>query len=161
MIKELFSKPVVILGCGNTLFGDDGFGPEVINHLQKQCALPESVLAEDVGTSVRELLFDLLLSQQKPGCLIIVDATDRSELEPGELTELAIEDIGENKTNDFSVHQFPSLNLLTELQSAMEIKILAVRVANIPSQVQPGLSPSVAAAVPKACDWIMGQVGEA
>lgn len=161
MIKELFTKPVVVLGCGNTLFGDDGFGPEVIDYLHKECALPDSVLAEDVGTSVRELLFDLLLSPQKPRCLIIVDATDRQELKPGELTELAIEDIGESKTNDFSVHQFPSLNLLAELGSALEVKILAVRVANIPSQVQPGLSPAVAAAVPQACDWIMGQVGEA
>jgi len=161
MIKELFTKPVVVLGCGNTLFGDDGFGPEVIEHLHRESALPETVLAEDVGTSVRELLFDLLLSPQKPRLLIIVDATDRSELQPGELRELAIEDIGENKTNDFSVHQFPSLNLLAELGSVVEVRILAVRVANIPSQVQPGLSPAVAAAVPQACAWIMGQVGEA
>ncbi len=161
MIKELFTKPVVVMGCGNTLFGDDGFGPEVIDHLHKEYVLPETVLAEDVGTSVRELLFDLLLSPQRPSRLIIVDATDRPELKPGELTELAIEDIGESKTNDFSVHQFPSLNLLAELGTKVEVKILAVRVANIPSQVQPGLSPAVATAVPRACDWIMGQVGEA
>jgi coenzyme F420 hydrogenase subunit delta len=161
MIKELFTKPVVVLGCGNTLYGDDGFGPEVIDHLHRQRVIPETVLAEDVGTSVRELLFDLLLSPQKPARLIIVDATDRPEMQPGELCELAIEDIGENKTNDFSVHQFPSLNLLAELSSAVEVSILAVRVANIPSQVQPGLSPAVAAAVPQACDWIMAQVGEA
>jgi coenzyme F420 hydrogenase subunit delta len=161
MIKELFTKPVVVMGCGNTLFGDDGFGPEVIDHLHKEYALPETVLAEDVGTSVRELLFDLLLSPDKPKRLIIVDATDRPELKPGELTELAIEEIGENKSNDFSVHQFPSLNLLAELDSQMEVKILAVRVANIPSQVEPGLSPAVAAALPRACDWIMGHIGEA
>lgn len=161
MIRELFTKPVVVMGCGNTLFGDDGFGPEVIDHLHQEYALPETVLAEDVGTSVRELLFDLLLSPKKPRCLIIVDATDRPELKPGELKELAIEEIGQSKTNDFSVHQFPSLNLLAELDSQLEIKILAVKVANIPSQVEPGLSPAVATAVPRACDWIMGQVGEA
>ncbi len=161
MIKELFTKPVVVLGCGNTLFGDDGFGPVVIDHLLRNHELPQTVMAEDVGTGVRELLFDLLLSPQKPRRIIIVDATDRPGLEPGELAELAVEDIGESKTNDFSVHQFPSLNLLAELSTTLEVRILAVRVANIPAEVQPGLSPAVAAAVPRACDWIMGQVGEA
>jgi len=161
MIEELFSKPVVVLGCGNTLFGDDGFGPEVIARLRGEHALPQAVLAEDVGTGARDLLFDLLLSPKKPKRLIIVDATDRPELEPGELAEMAVEDIGLNKTNDFSVHQFPSLNLLAELGTVLEVSVLVVRVGNLPSRVSPGLSPAVAAAVPRACAWIMEQVGGA
>ena len=77
-------KSILIFGCGNILFGDDGFGPAVVRELQESYVLPEDVLALDVGTSVREILFDILLSERRPERLIIVDAVDRGR-EPGAL----------------------------------------------------------------------------
>lgn len=160
MIQELYSKPLLVFGCGNTLFGDDGFGPAVIELLEKQYRLPPQAAVMDVGTSIREFLFDLLISPQKPRKIIILDAADQAGREPGELFELAVADISPQKINDFSLHQFPSVNLLQELQTlgGVEVRVLAVKVGCIPDHVRPGLTPQVAAALPRACAWVLRQL---
>ena len=53
MLRPLFEYDCLVLGCGNPLIGDDGFGPAVIQQLEEAYAIPESVACIDVGTSVR------------------------------------------------------------------------------------------------------------
>ena len=53
-IPEIYRKHVLILGCGNILFGDDGFGPAVCEYLKTHFEIPEDIGAEDCGTGVRE-----------------------------------------------------------------------------------------------------------
>ncbi len=60
-------KSVLIFGCGNILYGDDGFGPAVIEHLFHHYQLPEGRPGLDVGTCIRDILFDLVLSEKKRG----------------------------------------------------------------------------------------------
>lgn len=160
MIHELYSKPLLVFGCGNTLFGDDGFGPAVIEHLLAHYQLPPEAVAMDVGTSSREFLFDLLIAPQKPRKLLIVDAADQPGQKPGHLSELPLDQISPQKANDFSLHQFPSLNLLQELNTlgGVEVRVLAVKVGCIPDHVQPGLTAPVAAAIPGACAWVLRQL---
>ena len=43
----------LIFGCGNTLMGDDGFGPAVVEKLNAGSRLPESVEAIDAMTGIR------------------------------------------------------------------------------------------------------------
>lgn len=57
-MRELFDKSVVIFGCGNILFGDDGFGPAVFKELQENYVLPCNFLALDAGTSIWDILFE-------------------------------------------------------------------------------------------------------
>ncbi len=161
MISELYTKPVLLFGCGNTLFGDDGFGPAVIEALERDWTLPEEVAVLDVGTSIREYLFDLVLSPRKPRRIIVLDAADQAGHEPGELFSLQIDNISPEKINDFSLHQFPSVNLLQELKemAGVEVQVLAVQIKHIPDEVQPGLSPEVQAAIPRACDWLAQELG--
>ena len=156
------SKPVLIFGCGNTLFGDDGFGPAVIAHLNDHYSLPSSVEACDIGTSIRDILFDLLISDHKPKLIIIIDAVHQGPDRTGRLMELSPHEIAQDKSNDFSVHQFPSLNLLRELDAVngLAVHILAVKAGPLPEQVAPGLSPALQKAVPRACEWIMQQVSK-
>ena len=156
-----YEAPVLVFGCGNILMGDDGFGPEVIACLQTRHSLPSSVWAEDVGTSIRDILFDLLLAPQKPKMILIIDAAKQDGRPPGELFELPVDQIASEKVNDFSVHHFPSLNLLKELAELgdVEVRVLTVQVANLPEEIQAGLSPAVAAAIPLACDWALGLIG--
>jgi coenzyme F420 hydrogenase subunit delta len=163
VIEELFSKPILIFGCGNVLFGDDGFGPEVIEHLHAHHSLPPSASAFDVGTSISDLLFDLLLSPRRPSDIFIVDAVSAPNRRPGELFEMDIRDLPAAKSVDFSLHQFPSVNLLQELRdfAGIRVKILAVQAAQIPDAVRPGLSPQVRAAVPGACAWLVSQASRA
>ncbi|MEJ2226508.1 MAG: hydrogenase maturation protease [Syntrophobacterales bacterium] len=66
MLTSALEKSVLIFGCGNILFGDDGFGPAVVQQLQEQHRLPEDILAQDVGTGIREILFDLSATTHSP-----------------------------------------------------------------------------------------------
>ncbi len=72
-VPECYQKSTLILGCGNTLFGDDGFGPAVIDYLEKHCRLPEDVSILDVGTGAREILFTIALAEKKPKRIIVID----------------------------------------------------------------------------------------
>ena len=100
----------VVFGCGNPLIGDDGFGPAVVEQLlQRKTHLPIGVHVADVGTGVREYLFDYLLSEnERPQHLIIVDAIDREDRKPGEVFEIDPSSVPAKKLHDFSLHQFPT-----------------------------------------------------
>ncbi len=160
MIEELINSRVLILGCGNTFFGDDGFGPEVIQALEQDADLPQGVTAFDVGTSVSDLLFDLALAPDKPEMIILVDAVSLPEFNPGQLVWLPLTQIPQCKKADFSMHQFPSIDLLQELalQAGVDVRVLAVQAGCIPDRVQPGLTAEVLAAVPAACRMIRSAV---
>lgn len=160
MIEELINSRVLILGCGNTLFGDDGFGPEVIQALEREPDLPQGVRAFDVGTSVSDLLFDLALAPEKPEMIILVDAVYLPKQSSGQLVWLPLTRIPQCKKADFSMHQFPSIDLLQELalQAGVDVRVLAVQAGCIPDRVQPGLTPEVRAAVPAACQMVRSAV---
>jgi coenzyme F420 hydrogenase subunit delta len=150
-LPDYLTKDVIVFGCGNLLFGDDGFGPSVADFLNDDYDIPDGVLVLDVGTSVRDLLFTILLSEKKPSNLVIVDAVDKGKA-PGEVFEISIDDIPERKTDDFSLHQVPTSNMLKELKDlgGLGVAVVACQVENIPEEVSPGLSDSVAKAVPRA-----------
>jgi coenzyme F420 hydrogenase subunit delta len=160
LLQDLFTKPILIFGCGNALLGDDGFGPEVIDQLNRAHCLPSNAAAIDVGTSIGDILFDFLLSSSRPRHLFIVDAVSQPGRRPGDLFEVAVEDVPSNKAVDFSLHQFPSVNLLRELRDSgsMQIHILVAQVGEIPQVVHHGLSREVRAAIPRACEWILEKV---
>jgi len=160
MIAELHERPVIVFGCGNPLFGDDGFGPSVIERLNKEYVLPPCAFAADVGTSAGDLLFDFLLSPVKPTHLFIVDAMFQEGRAPGELFETHTENLARKEAADFSLHQFPSVNLLQELQDpgGVTVRILAVQIGSIPEEVRPGLSREVNGAVDAACQWLLREI---
>jgi coenzyme F420 hydrogenase subunit delta len=162
MIRELFKKNTLIFGCGNILWGDDGFGPAVIARLKEHYQLPEDVLALDVGTSIRDILFDLVLSDKKPKKIFIIDAVEYPDRKPGEVFEIPVEGIPEKKTSDFSLHQFPTVNMLQELKehSPIEIKILVAQIEFIPEEVAPGLTPTMVSAVDATCQRLMAELKE-
>ena len=162
LIELIHSKPCLVFGCGNPLFGDDGFGPEVVARLEQRPDLPQHAAFLDVGTSIRDFLFDILLSPKKPNQIIIVDAAQRPGKHPGDVFEICIDDIDPKKTSDFSLHQFPTTNMLKELQAntAMDIRVLVGQIEYIPDAVAPGLSSAMENAIPEACDRILNMIGK-
>jgi coenzyme F420 hydrogenase subunit delta len=156
-MNPLFEKRCLVFGCGNPLLGDDGFGPQVIERLTVHHELPSWVGALDVGTAIRDILFDLLLVPQKPERLIVVDAMDHTGRRAGEILEIEVDAISPAKIVDFSLHQFPTTNMLKELREStpMEVRVLVVQIAQIPETVRPGLSAPVQAAVPGMCARIL------
>jgi hydrogenase maturation protease len=111
MMADWYRKRIVVLGCGNILFGDDGFGPAVAQYCQAHHGSPPDVCILDAGTSVRNVLFDILLSDRRPSRIVIVDAMDGGH-EPGELFEPDVDSLPRVKIDDFSMHQLPTSNLL-------------------------------------------------
>ena len=154
-IPECYQKTTLILGCGNILIGDDGFGPAVVDYLKEHCQALAHIAILDVGTGVREILFNVILAEKKPERIIIVDALDCNR-EPGEVFNVSIEDIPERKSHDFSVHQMPTLNMLKELRDLchVEVVVLAAQPESIPETVQSGLSKKLQDVVPKVGKYI-------
>ena len=150
--------PVVsVFGCGNMLIGDDGFGPAVIADLQSGRDLPADVLIEDVGTGIREYLFDFILAPDlAPKELIILDAVDFQGRKPGEVFIITPEAIPAEKSHDFSLHQFPTVNLLQEIaeHTGAVVHIIAAQVEHIPDEIAPGLTPSMKNAVKEASEKV-------
>jgi len=158
MRPSIYDKARLILGCGNPLFGDDGFGAEVIGMLETVPFLPDDVACLDVGTAVRDILFDIILAEKKPDQIIIIDAMSLEGAVAGEIREIGLDDIQADKICDYSLHQFPTTNLLKEIRelTPIDVRILVVHPENIPPEVRPGLSESVLRSVPVMCRRILG-----
>ncbi len=154
---RLIEYPIMIFGCGNVIMGDDGYGPAVVDRLNSRYVLPDGLQAVDVGTCVREYLFDYLLMEEgRPRKIIILDAVDFPDRSPGEVFQILPAQIPAKKIHDFSLHQFPTVNLLQELEqnTGIEVLILAAQIEYIPEEISPGLSPAMAKAVTVACEKI-------
>ena len=142
IIREIQTARVLILGCGNTLLGDDGFGPAVIEALEKKFVLPRDVYAEDVGTSIREVLFDIALSEKRPAHVVLIDTINKEGRDYGDIVEVDPKNLSENKRVDYSLHQFPTSNLLQEIQELCGVKVtvIAAHMPDRPEQLTMGLS---------------------
>ena len=158
MVPHWYDKRIIVLGCGNVLFGDDGFGPAVAQYCQAHHGSPPDVCILDAGTSVRNVLFDILLSDRRPSRIVIVDAMDGG-YEPGELFEPDLDSVPRVKIDDFSMHQLPTSNLLRELRDlgGVQITVLACQTSAIPEEVRTGLSGPVAQAVQRAAETLVRQ----
>ena len=157
MFDEIATKRVLIFGCGNVLLGDDGFGPAVIEELERRDDLPEDAHAEDVGTSIRGILFDIALLERRPEQIIVLDAVDRVGRAPGEVFEISVDQIPERKIVDYSFHQFPTSNLLKEIQEecGVRVTVLAAQTAAELEEVGLGLSEPMRAAVGRAAERVV------
>jgi len=160
MIQEFFEKKTIILGCGNPLFGDDGFGPAVIKQLEKEGPLPESVASLDIGTGLKDFLFDLILCPVKPERIFILDAVCLPGQKAGEILELEVGCFQRGKPGGGPFHQFPSLQQLQEIGglTGVGIRILVVQAGEIPEAVRPGLSSAVQKAVFSTCEWLRKEI---
>ena len=154
---------ITVYGCGNILLGDDGFGPAVIAKLQTDKEVPDTIILEDVGTGIREFLFDFILAPKLvPDHLIILDAVDFKDRKPGEVFDITPDKIPAKKIHDFSLHQFPTVNLLQELSQHIGIKvhIIAAQIEFIPDEIAPGLTETMELSVTKASEIVKKTVAE-
>ncbi len=78
MKEEQQPPPVLILGIGNVLWADEGFGVRAVEYLHRYWRLPDNVRVVDGGTQGLYLLDQV----QAASILVILDAIDYG-LEPG------------------------------------------------------------------------------
>ena len=155
-LPDYVKKRIVVLGIGNTLFGDDGFGPATARLILRSEEVPSDVCVLDVGTAIMPVLFDIMLSDGAPKRLIILDTVNLGK-RPGELVRLSVEQLPQTRGGVFSFHTFSARRILQELRDrkSVEVIILACQAENIPSEIQEGLSKPVQDAVRRAAQVVL------
>ena len=153
---DYYQKEILVLGVGNILFQDDGFGPAVADYLNCNYKIPDSVAVVNLGLSTRGFIFDILLSDQRPKLMVIVDAMPCDGHPPGQVFEVPLDSLIKEKIDDFSFHQGPTSNLLKELRDicGVRIVIIACQPLIIPKEISSGLSEPVQKAVVEASELI-------
>jgi hydrogenase maturation protease len=150
---------VLVAGIGNTFLSDDGFGVEVIAGLRGR-ELPEGVEVVDTGIRGMHLAYQLLDGYD---VLVLVDAVARGS-DPGTLYILEHDlDAPREPGAALDAHGMDPaavLDLLDGLARAMGLSRPVGRVLVVgcePERLHEGmgLSPAVAAAVPKAVDTVI------
>lgn len=143
-------KPILILGLGNPLQGDDGIGCRVAQELagaSVSAHLPDDVEVMDGGTPGIGLV-NLLEGRVR---VILVDAAEMGRA-PGEVVRFSLRDAALNVTAEqFSLHAAGIADALA-LGRALNLTLPEIVVYGVqPARVGWGtcLSPPVAAAVPQ------------
>ncbi|MFH1102194.1 MAG: HyaD/HybD family hydrogenase maturation endopeptidase [Pseudomonadota bacterium] len=105
-------RKVMILGIGNLLFSDEGFGVRVVQRLKERYEFPDEVSLVDGGVLGLTLLGVISEADE----LIVVDAI-RNRGEPGTLYRLEGDAIPERIRAKNSLHQVDFLEALTLCQA--------------------------------------------
>lgn len=148
-------RPILILGLGNLLQGDDGIGCRVAQELERR-TLPDGVEVIDGGTPGVGLL-NLFEGRER---VIIIDAAEMG-LEPGAFKRFEPQDvILTGSAQRFSLHRSgvaDALALARELKLTLpEIVVFGVQPAFV--DWSDASSPPVQAAVPGIIDAVMKEV---
>ena len=117
MVKEDFVQflkgRVIFVGIGNSLRGDDGFGPALINELQGQI----KAVCLDAGPAPENYTGKII--KESPDTIVLVDAV-HLDLPPGECAFLCKSDI--LKTG-FTTHDLSPTMLIQYLESQTQADI--------------------------------------
>lgn len=144
---------IVVTGCGNPLFADDGFGPAVIEELRR-IDLPDNVKAIDAGLGGPHFVFTLL-DPAVTRRLIIVDAVDFGG-EPGQLARFTADDLPPGSYRD--AHSWDLTEPLQRLKDKIEITVIGCQPGRV-AEFEIGLSDEVRSAVPLAVREVLALIG--
>ncbi len=105
------TRPLLILGLGNVLCGDDGIGVVAVTRLAREYEIPEGVRVLDGGT----LGLSLLPYVQDAGEAILVDAI-AANAPPGSIVHLEGSEVDVAVRQRLSPHQVGVADLMAGLQ---------------------------------------------
>lgn len=145
---------VLVLGIGNLLWADEGFGVRVVQHLQGHYRFPEAVRLMDGGTQGLALIPHV----QEADTLVIADAVDFG-LAPGTLVQAHDEDVPMYLcSGKLSLHQvsFQEVLSLCRLMGRSPARLCLVGVQPAVLEDYGGsLSPQVRAQLQPAAECIL------
>ena len=146
------SSSLLILGLGNVLLRDDGVGAAAVARLIDQYELPDSVSALDGGT----LGLSLLPYLEDAASVMLVDAV-KADAPPGTLVRLERDEVGPAVATRLSPHQIGVADLLDGAQwrGRYPSRVLLLGIVPESLDLEVGLSPPVAAALPALVDCVV------
>jgi hydrogenase maturation protease len=139
------SPGTLVIGLGNPLMGDDGFGLAVLAELRERWRMPDDVELVDGGTWGIRLL--PLLDQA--GRVLFLDAVDRGA-EPGTPFVLQGDELPRALCLKLSPHQIDLREVLAlaAFRGSMPAEVAAVGAQPADVQMRHGLSPALERRVP-------------
>lgn len=150
-------KAITVLGVGNILWKDEGFGVRVIEALEREYGFPEQVQVLDGGTLGMELL-PFLKGVRK---LLIVDAVDGDGV-PGTLYRLVGGQVDMYFQEKLSVHELGVKDVLAALsvidEPMEEVVVLGVQPASLEMGLE--LSPQVAVMINITMEAALSQLAK-
>lgn len=148
-------KTILVLGLGNALMRDDGFGVQAIAALESRFRFPSEVKLLDGGT----LGLDLLPHLENVDKLVIIDALEMQET-PGQVFRLEGTAVPRAFASKLSVHQMGIQDLLAVAELLGHLPKNLVVWGVQPQSIEMGteLSPAVAAALPEVLRGIVQEV---
>ena len=110
-MESLYAAEITVLGIGNTILSDEGFGVRVVEYLKENYDFPENVALIDGGTLGVELQHFIIGTQK----LLIIDSIDGG-VETGKIFHLHGDEILKHFTQKISAHEIGIQDILTMLE---------------------------------------------
>ena len=142
---------VLVLGIGNILYADEGFGPRAVEHFHRTYSPRKDVIVMDGGTLGNYLMNDIMNAKR----ILVLDCCDFKK-EPGYMAVLRGDEVKAWQSTKISPHQ-TGINDLLFNAMLMGYEPEALTVVGIqPENMEDyggGLSQTLAARVDEAVQW--------
>ena len=154
VIDPMSAPEITILGIGNIVLKDEGFGVRVMEALNESYEWPENVQLLDGGTLGMELL--RFVSGTKK--LLIIDAIKGEE--PGTVYRFAGDSVSDHFNEKLSAHEIGIQDVLTVLKLGGHDMPETVVMGAVPADMEAGmeLSLELQAKVPALCDLALKEL---
>jgi hydrogenase maturation protease len=140
-----------VIGLGNTLRGDDGIGPKIIELLNEK-KYPAPLFTVDAGADAFTVLEHLILKEP----ILIIDCAEMGK-EPGEIVNFTLNDVTiQSIEKAVSLHSF-GFGEVYQMAKSMG-KIAKCNIIGVqPKQIEfnTGISSEVEASIPKIINWVI------
>jgi len=149
----------IVLGVGNPILCDDGVGVHVVKQLKQHVNDPNVTIDEALTGGMN--LLDMIRGYDKA---ILIDAIKIKHAQPGEVKRFLLSDFSSiHSYNPHDVTLLEALRLAEKLgedKIPHEIIVIGVVLEEMPLEFGEHLSSTVAAAVPKAVEMILSELGK-
>lgn len=153
-----YNAETLVVGCGNVLFKDDGFGPTVIKKLEEYFEdkeMPDETMFIDARDWCNTFYFSLPDESWKK--IIVIDVVE-FDAEPGTVKIFSPFDMPKGSYEN--VHTWPVEEPLHDLAEQCEVIIVGCKPGEISApDVDMGLSDPVKNAIPEAINIILKEIG--
>ncbi len=151
----MIRKPILILGIGNLLLKDEGFGVHVVQKMMAM-SLPDDVELMDGGTMGIDLLYHIE-GRKKVIAIDVVKADSR----PGTLYRFTDKDIEYHKDILRSAHEIDFSYVLKTAEQLGNKPDEVVFIGITPQEIDAdiGLTPALEERIPKVIELVMKEIG--
>ena len=134
VLESLFAAEVTVLGIGNIILSDEGFGVRVVEYLKENYEFPQNVQLVDGGTLGVELTHFIIGTKK----LLIIDSID-GDKPAGTIFHLVGDEIKNHFNEKISAHEIGIQDVLTMMEITGKIIPEVVVIGAQPFSLEAGV----------------------